>query len=606
MLNHRLKVRMAAVTLPILIALAMATGASAATSTSVADIYNAPSSLPSGNGTLVKYASSSANLGSGSPGVKVWRTQYTSTKIDGTRNVVSGTVFVPTASWDAGFLGLNPRPVIAYAVGTHGLGPQCAPSKQLADGTDYEIANIVAALKKGYAVVVTDNDGYVSGATPSYIVGGNAARALLDGVRSAFQIPSVGLKSSTKVGIWGYSQGGQTAAAAGEIEASYASELNVVGVAAGGVPADLRATAAYLDGRNGEAFMLSAIYGLAQQYPSAINLNTLANANGQATIAQAKTYCVFQALFTFMNHSLSEYTVGNQSLAQLLAQPAIGAAVDAQKLGAKKIPVPVYLYHGKADEFIPLAQSLQLKSDYCGKGTNVTYDTYPSEHIATQFQAAPEALDFLGDRFNGGITLGTCITLRSKPTSTANSNTGNYVISMNKWPLSGKVGLKLLGQDVTLPSGGTFSADADVTAQQLKNATLSVPTFDQNLWITLLPVTVRLQLDTKSVTGSVSVDNNGQLHIHGNADVVVKVNSLGEGSLVQIPVGCETSSAVKFPLNYDGPVSDLGNGKVSFSGSTTFPSMTNCGLMNLVLTGLMSGPGQTYAFTVSPPDSVLY
>lgn len=606
MQKHRLKMRMAAFALPVLIALALATGASAATSTTTADIYNPPSSLPSGNGTLIKYSAASANLGSGAPGFKVWRTQYTSTKIDGTRDVVTGTVFVPTASWDSGFLGLNPRPVVAYAVGTHGLGSQCAPSKQFGDGSDYEIANIVAALKRGYAVVVTDNDGYVNGTNPTYIVGGNAARALLDGVRAAFTVPSVGLSSSTKVGIWGYSQGGQTAAAAGEIEASYAPSLNVAGVAAGGVPADLRATAAYLDGRNGEAFMLSAIYGLAQQYPSAVNLSTLANANGQTTIAQAKTYCVFQALFTFMNHSLSEYTVGNQSLAQLLAQPAIGAAVDAQKLGTQKIGVPLYLYHGKADEFIPLPQSLQLKSDYCGKGTNVTYDAYPSEHIATQFQAAPEALDFLSDRFGGKLTLGTCVTLRSKPTSTANSNTGNYVISLSQWPLSGTVHLKTLNQDVTLPSNATFTSDADVTAQQLKNSNLSIPTFNQNLTLAGIPITVKLSItQSGALTGTVSVDNNGKLHIHGSVKINIALESVGSG-VFQIPSGCTTSSPSTLPLDYDGPVSDLGGGKVGFSGTTTFASLVGCGLQGPLLSSLMSGSGQTYSFSVAPPDPVLY
>jgi dienelactone hydrolase len=602
--KHHLKMRIAALALPVLIALTLASAASAApVATTPADIYNVPATLPAGPGNLVKYSAVTTNLGAGAPAVKSWRLLYTSSKIDGSADAVSGTVIVPTAAWTGGGV----RPVIAYAVGTQGLGQQCSPSKQLESGAEYEIANIVAALKRGYAVVITDNDGYVNGQKPTYIVGGNAARALLDAVRAAVLVPNIGISvGGSKIGIWGYSQGGQTAAAAGEIEGTYAPELRVVGVAAGGVPADLRSTAAYLDGGNGESFLLSSIYGLSQQYPAAIPLATLANANGQAAIANASSVCVFQALFQYMNHSLSEYTVGNQTLSQFLAQPAIGAAVDAQTLGTKKIPVPLYLYHGKADEFIPLQPSIDLKNKYCNKGTNVTYDAYPSEHIATQFQAAPQALDFIAARIAGNIVFGTCLTLNQKPTTTANNNKGPFIISLNKWNLSGKVGLKTLGQTVTLPSSSTFTADANVTAGTL-NGGVSVPPFLADLNIAILPVTVKLTLTPAGpATGSVSVDNNGILHIHGSTQITIGIESLGEGSLVQIPVGCKTSSPVNFPLNYDGPVSDLGSGKVSFSGTTTFPSITNCGLVEGLLTGLMSGPGQTYTYTVAPPAPVNY
>jgi dienelactone hydrolase len=602
--KHRLKMRIAAIALPVLIALSLAASASAApVLTTPTDIYNVPASLPAGPGNLIKYSPVSVNLGAGAPAVKAWRLLYTSSKIDNTANAVTGTVLVPTAPWT----GSGGRPTIAYAVGTQGLGKQCAPSKQLETGAEYEIANIVAALKRGYAVVITDNDGYANGQSPTYIVGGNAARALLDAVRAATLVPNVGISvGASPIGIWGYSQGGQTAAAAGEIEASYAPALRVVGVAAGGVPADLRTTAAYLDGGNGESFLLSSIYGLSQQYPSAIPLNTLANANGQAAIANSSNICVFQALFTYMNHSLSEYTVGNQTLNQFLAVPAIGAAVDAQALGTKKIPVPLYLYHGKADEFIPLAPSLSLKQKYCDKGTNVTYDSYPSEHIATQFQAAPQALDFIAARIAGNFVFGTCITLRQKPTSTANNNKGDFIISLDKWNLSGKVGLKTLGQTVNLPSGSTFSANANVSQGTL-NGGVSVPPFYADLNIAILPVTVKLSLTPAGpATGTVSVDNNGILHIHGSTQITIGIESLGEGTLVQIPTGCKTSSPVNFPLNYDGPVSDLGGGKVSFSGTTTFPSITNCGAVEGLLTGLMSGPGQTYTYTVAPPGPANY
>ena len=99
--------------------------------------------------------------------------------------------------------GTTARSVVAYAVGTHGLAQNCSPSKQLAAGTDYEAANIAAAIKAGYAVLISDYAGYTTGGTPTYMSGKSQGNALLDLVLAATQIPNVGISSTSKVGIWG-------------------------------------------------------------------------------------------------------------------------------------------------------------------------------------------------------------------------------------------------------------------------------------------------------------------------------------------------------------------------------------------------------------------
>jgi pimeloyl-ACP methyl ester carboxylesterase len=514
----------------------------------------------------------------------------------GAANAVTGTVIVPGAAWS----GSGARPVLGYAVGTHGLAQGCAPSLQMARGSDYENANIAAALKAGYAVLVSDNPGYTTGATPTYLAGAAQGHALLDLFRAATQIPSSGVSAAAPAAIWGYSQGGQTAAWAGEQQSGYAPGLKLAGIAAGGVPADFMRTADYLNGSTGASFLLEGVVGLGTQYPAQIPVATLANANGQAAIAQGKSECVFEALFDFMNHDLSEYTAGNRTLAQLETDPAINATLKAQNLGTQKIPVPLYLYHGQADEFIPLDQSLTLKQNYCSRWSNVTFAAYPGEHITTQFQAAPYALSWLNDRVASKLTLGTCITFAPMPASTANPGGGNFVVSMKGWPLAGTIGLKTLAQSVTLPGGSTFTADTDMTAKTL-NGTLSIPTFTSGLKIIGLPLDVQLKVTpVGSTTGSATLDNDGQLHVHGSAQVNITVVSAGV-SFIQIPFGCMTSSPVTLPIDFDGPVSALGNGNLSFAGTTTFPSMTGCGLFTGLFSTLMSGPGQTYSFTVQPP-----
>jgi hypothetical protein len=66
---------------------------------------------------------------------------------------------------------------------------------------------------------------------------------------------------------------------------------------------------------------------------------------------------------------------------------------------------------------------------------------------------------------------------------------------------------------------------------------------------------------------------------------------------------CKTVSPVDFPVNFEGPVSSLGNGGLQFSGTTTFPQIKGC-FISGILSGLMSGPGQTFTLKVTPPAPV--
>ena len=594
MLNRSPVCRLAATAL---LALA-ATGATAAPTPGPTGLsfYDPVASASGNHGELVWYRSATTELGPDAPAVTAWNVVYRSNDALDNANLVTGTVMVPSAPWSGG----GERPVINYAVGTHGLAQRCAPSLQIANGSDYEAANLAAALSAGYAVLVSDNPGYTTGDTPTYLAGKAQGQAVLDLFTAATQIPDAGISAAAPSAIWGYSQGGQTAAFAGELLSSYAPDMNVVAVAAGGTPADFIDTAYYLNGSTGASFLLQAVVGLAEQYPGGIPLDELANEDGKREIANVTAdQCVFDTLFPYMNKDIAEYTQDNQGLPELLAIDSVNNTLRAQQLGTRKMPVPMYMYHGQADEFIPLAQHTALKRDYCRRYSNVTFDVYPSEHIVTQFQAAPYVLQWLGDRFAGKGTWGTCLTFNPKPTSTANPGGGNFVVSLDEWPLDARIDLATLDQTVTLPEDSSFTADTDMTAGTL-DGTLEVPDFSTKLNI-LVNLDVGLSVvPVGRTSGTVSLDNQGQLAIDGLAQADITVRNAGF-SFLRIPFGCRTSSPVDFPVNFSGPVSSLGNGKLTFAGTTTFPSLTDCGLFNSLFTTLMSGPGQEYSFTVAPP-----
>lgn len=569
---------------------------------SVVDLsfYTAPA--PSANkGDLLRYRTAVVNLGNGAPAAQAWNVLYRSTDAVGQPNVVSGTVIVPATSWS----GTGARPMIGYAVGTHGLAQGCAPSLQMARGSDYEAANIAAALKAGYAVLVSDYPGYTTGSTPTYLVGKAQGQAVLDLFRAASLVPGAGLSASAKAAIWGYSQGGQSAAWAGELKSSYAPGVNLVGIAAGGTPADFITTANYLDGSTGASFLLQGIIGLATQYPAQIPLDTLTNSAGQLAIAQGKQGCVFDNLFPLMNHQVAEYTLGNKPLSEFLAQPAINQVVTAQNLGNGRISVPLLQYHGRADEFIPITQHVALKRKYCSKFMSTTFHVYPSEHIVTQFQAAPGVLAWVGDRLAGKSAPSTCLTLTAAPTSTANPAGGDFVVSLKRWPLSGVLNLKTLAQSVALPAGSTFTADTNITQGSIAGS-MSVPTFTGNIKVAGLPADVKMMVTEASpTTGTATLDTDGNLHVHGTAAVNIQIVSAGV-SVLQLPIGCKTSAPVLLPIDFDGPVSSLGNGNLVFNGATTFPPMKDCGLYTALFTSLMSGPGQTFSISVKPPAPTIW
>lgn len=560
--------------------------------------YEKPSTIPTTHGTLIRYRTATA-VPPGGPECNAWTIMYSSQDALGKPNVVTGTVLVPKSLYN---YGLTPRPIISYAVGTHGLVQSWAPSIQLANGTDYENSNINAALKMGYAVVITDNPGYTNGDVPSYMVGIAQGKAVLDIVTAALQIPYISLKSTAKVGIWGYSQGGQSAAWAGQLQPGYAPGIKLAGVAAGGVPAELFSVGRYLDGNNGSSFLLATCIGLNAQYPDKILLYDRVNVYGFEAIERGLSMGVFEALFSFMNTPISTFTKYGESSDQIFAIPEIAQVVNAQELGKTRVNAPVFLYHGTGDEFIPLEQALNLKEKYCSLGVNTSYMVFPGEHITTQFQAAPYVLDWMKDRFAGKTAVSTCRTSNPRPVSTANPVDGDFLFSLDGWTLEGTIHLKTLNTNVKLPEGSTFSAETNMTTNTITGS-MSVPEFSYYIYaFGMLPLQVKLKIvPAGPMTGTASLDNNGILHINGHVYADIYLRQVGELG-VGVPFSLKTKTPVDFPIVFDGPVSSLGDGSLKFTGTTTFPDMVENGIIiNALFTSLMSGPGQEFTFTVKPP-----
>lgn len=324
---------------------------------------------------------------------EAWRVEYASTSATGEKNTVSGMVIVPKDGKT------EPRPLITYAVGTVGMGDDCAPSATSPRGDTTEALLINNALLRGWAVAVTDYEGLGTPGDHTYTVGRAAGSAMLDAARAAQRLPEaqrMGVGEESPVGIMGYSQGGQASAWAAEMHDAYAPELDVKGTASGGVPADLHEVSEHINGGDKAGFLLMSAIGHDAVYPE-LRLGSYLNDEGRKLTTMTKDACLDEILSEGSGKRIEDVTTTNP-----LETPEWKERIGENRLGTRSVDHPVYVYHGEQDQTIPYEQGTGLRSDWCGQGNTVEFTSYPLlDHVPTAVLGSAPAVDWLGDRFDG-------------------------------------------------------------------------------------------------------------------------------------------------------------------------------------------------------------
>ena len=357
--------------------------------------YTPPDPLPAGSpGDIIWYRSTP----SPASGDQAWQILYLSTAVSGAPTAVSGTVIVPSSPYQGN------RPLVAYAPGTQGWAAQCAPSREMAAGDFDEQFAVNNLLTEGWAVVVTDYPGLGTPGPELYNVGIPEGYAVLDALRAATRLPGAGLGPDTPMGIEGYSQGGAAADWAAQLQPSYAPELDLAGVAAGGTPANLQDVANNINGGLFFAFLAGTAIGFDAAYPSLHLLSDL-SAAGKTAFAQLQTMCQIPGLAAFAGKSIQDYTVGGVNP---MGDPAWTKVLDANNLGSMTPQVPLYEYHGFLDEVIPYSVEQNLHGAYCTRGVDTTLTGYVGDHVLTQLEAQSNTVGWLGVRFAGTTATSDC------------------------------------------------------------------------------------------------------------------------------------------------------------------------------------------------------
>jgi len=566
--------------------------------------YTPPTSSPTGSaGELVRYRPATLNLKVPLPGNRAWTVLYQSTDQRGAADFVTGTVIVPTSRWS----GTGSRPVVTIGIGTQGIAPQCAPSKQMLSGSEYAAGEIIDALKAGYAVDVTDYQGYTTGAIPTYTAGRSEGQAVLDIVRAGRQVPGAGLTESNPTYAWGYSQGGQAVGWAGELQATYAPNVKLSGVVVGGVPANLQEFGAFSGPSTSSGLEILSAIGLQAAYPE-MKLGTLTPA-GEKAEATALSQCAVELLTSLKGVNFQELTTEHKALKELEeSEPVLKKALEEQNLDNKSVPVPVYHYHGLEDEIVPVSQDVNLHYHWCTLGVRDDMQLYNGEHLFTSAMAGGNALKWIQERVAGRSAPSTCGQHSAGATLPANARlapeVGDLIVKLNEWALSGKV-TERSGISQEIPKGATINSTADASSGALE-ATLHIPPMNQTFFIGLLPVTVSGSLTpTGPATGTFGFSGDGSEVFEsadGGANEEVKAVSIG---LLYLPIGCRTVQPIDLPLSIREPTNALSSaGSFSFAAEVTVPEFGECGALGPLLSSATSGPGNKVAITATPPAPI--
>jgi hypothetical protein len=334
------------------------------------------------------------------PGVRirarVWRVLYRSTAATGEPTAVSGMVLVPKGGLiRRGRREQIPRPLIGYAVGTHGIGDAAAPSRLLARGLDWESGLIAMVLARGWAVALTDYQGLGTPGDHTYMVGRALGPNVLDVMRAARELAPLELPEGGPAAIIGYSEGGAAAGWAAQLQPTYAPDVPLTAVAAGAAAADVETAGPSLDGTFFSFFIAYGGIGYAAAYPE-LDLDRYLTPLARDGIATLRESNIIQAaIFGPRYVRAADLTQPN-----VLELPEWRRRLRENRLGRTAPASPILLHHARRDQIVSFVQSQNLRDDWQKLGADVRlYVTRGGvDHISGALAGTPVALDWIARR----------------------------------------------------------------------------------------------------------------------------------------------------------------------------------------------------------------
>ena len=328
--------------------------------------YDPPAQKPADPGALLRSEPYTKQLPAGAQG---WRILYTTQRANSP--AVASAIVVTSAQTSNA-----PRPVIAWAHGTTGIAPGCAPSVVA------PFANVPAldrVIAENWVYVATDYPGLGTAGGHAYLVGEDAARAVLDAVRAARRLE--GLSLGNRIVVWGHSQGGNSALWTGIRAEDYAPDVNIAGVAALAPASDLPALLKSSQGTSfGKIVSSYLIRAYAAAYPD-VGISAYVNARTRPLVGDIASRCAggWPALFSVAETRLLP------SAGIFARDPASGPLGERlrQNTPATGIAAPVLIAQGTAEDLVLPALQARYVAARCAAGQPIDYRIYPRrDHVS--------------------------------------------------------------------------------------------------------------------------------------------------------------------------------------------------------------------------------
>ncbi|MEV0293717.1 lipase family protein [Nocardia sp. NPDC050710] len=321
----------------------------------------------------------------------------------------TATLVIPAAEWT----GPGGRPVLVNALPINSLGLSCTPSYAMAHGlhSKFNAGDLFppttwSSVSRGFAVLIPDHEGpWMSYAEPNV-----AGHVVLDSIRAVRN--SSNEFTGSRFAVGGYSGGAIASYAAAMLVAEYAPELNgvLVGASMGGLAADYRTVARQFNGSSASGILLVVSLAMGREYPEILTyMNNLAQ---WVATSSVKDSC------GETNGPLGVVGIPIE-VAATVADP-LGTDLAERifrrtDLTNRRSAVPLYIYHGVHDFWIPLEGAIDIYRAQCARGVPVTFRTLGGEHIIALFSGFPGSIDWLDQRLRGVPAPNDCVTNPVRP-----------------------------------------------------------------------------------------------------------------------------------------------------------------------------------------------
>ncbi|KAH8703990.1 putative lipase 8 precursor [Talaromyces proteolyticus] len=366
------------------------------------------------------YASLGVNISTAS-----YNILYRTTDANNLPSFAVTTLFIPAGDTETFHPSQGSPSLLSYQIPYNSPWVDSSPSYTLSTNTNSTFPDIVAGLAQGWYVSVPDHEG----PNATFAIGVEEGHAVLDSLRAVTQSslsPAVSKENGYssdhkhidwKIGLWGYSGGSIASEFAAEIQASYAPDIQIAGVAIGGLPTPLNAVFEAVNKSPYAGLIPLGLWGAANAYPYVgdyLTSRLTPGAKETGVFTKARNMSVFEAFSVYNGSDIFSYFIGGKD--DVLSSPITTFIFETQStMGRHGLPtMPIFVYKAVADLLAPIQYVDSLIGQYCnysnvteGKGVKILYERNTiGGHVAEEINQDVNAVRFLAKALSGRLGAG--------------------------------------------------------------------------------------------------------------------------------------------------------------------------------------------------------